>query len=279
MLVATRYSVISPGTERAVMEIGRASLVGKARQRPDLVKKVVESAREEGVTATYAKVRGRLDEPNPLGYSLCGTVLEACDGAPAGPGELVACGGAGYASHAEVVAVPRLLAARVPENVEPQDAAHATIASIALHGVRLTGVGLGDVAAVVGLGLVGQITLELLKAAGCVALGIDPDPSRAQLARDGGFFATTAQPELEAETLRLTERRGADGVLVTAAAKSSAPLAPAIGVPRERSPVWIVGDVQIDPPRTPMFAKEIKLVVSRSYGPGRYDPAYEESGI
>jgi hypothetical protein len=156
LLVATRFSVISPGTERAVLEIGRSSLVGKARARPDLVKKVVESARTEGVGATYAKVRGRLGEPNALGYSLSGTVLEACEDAPAGPGELVACAGAGYASHAEVVAVPRLLCTRVPAGVAAQDSAYATLASIALHGVRLTGVGLGDVAAVVGLGLVGS---------------------------------------------------------------------------------------------------------------------------
>ncbi len=183
--------MISPGTERAVLEIGRSSLVGKARARPDLVKKVVESARTEGVGATYAKVRGRLGEPNALGYSLSGTVLDAGEDAPAGPGELVACAGAGYASHAEVVAVPRLLCSRVPEGVAAEDAAYATLASIALHGVRLTGVGLGDVAAVVGLGLVGQLTLELLAAAGAVAVGIDLDERRAQLARDAGFFATT----------------------------------------------------------------------------------------
>jgi predicted dehydrogenase/threonine dehydrogenase-like Zn-dependent dehydrogenase len=279
VIVATRYSVISAGTERAIMEIGRASLIGKARQRPDLVKKVVDSVKEEGLATAYAKVRGRLDEPNPLGYSLAGVVLESCEGAPAGAGELVACGGAGHASHAEVVAVPRLLCARVPEGVEPADAAHATIASIALHGVRLTGVGLGDVAAVIGLGLVGQMTLELLRAAGCVALGVDPDERRAQLAREAGFFATTDQAELEAECLRLTERRGADGVLVTAAARNSAPLATGVAVARERATCCIVGDVSIDIPRAALFAKEVRLVVSRSYGPGRYDPAYEEHGI
>jgi predicted dehydrogenase/threonine dehydrogenase-like Zn-dependent dehydrogenase len=279
LLVATRYSVISAGTERAIMKIGRASMIGKARRRPDLVKKVVDSVKEEGLATAYAKVRGRLDEPNPLGYSLSGVVLESCDGAPAGPGELVACAGTGYASHAEVVAVPRLLCARVPEGVDPADAAHATIASIALHGVRLTGVGLGDVAAVIGMGLVGQITLELLRAAGCVALGIDPNERRAQLARDAGFFATTDQAELEAECLRLTKRRGADGVLVTAAARSSAPLETGVTVARERAVCCIVGDVSIDIPRSPLFTKEVRLVVSRSYGPGRYDPTYEEHGV
>ena len=279
MLVATRFSVISAGTERAVLEIGRATLVGKARARPDLVKKVIDSARTDGVAATYAKVRGRLGEPNALGYSLSGVVLEACDGAPATPGDLVACAGAGAASHAEVVAVPRNLVARVPEGVAPEDAAYATLGSIALHGVRLAEVGLGDIAVVVGLGLVGQLALELLAAGGCVALGIDPDQRRVELARAAGFFATTTTAGLESETTRLSDGRGADGVLVCAAAKTSAPLATATAIARERAVVCIVGDVTIESPRAPLFAKELRLVVSRSYGPGRYDPTYESGGI
>jgi predicted dehydrogenase/threonine dehydrogenase-like Zn-dependent dehydrogenase len=279
LLVATRFSVISPGTERAALEIGRASLVGKARSRPDLAKKVIESARTEGVGATYAKVRGRLAEPNALGYSLSGTVLEAGEDAQAGPGELVACAGARYASHAEVVAVPRLLCAPVPEGVAAEDAAYATLATIALHGVRLAGVGLGDVAAVLGLGLVGQLTLELLAAAGAVAIGADPDERRAQIARDAGFFACTDPAEVEAEIMRLSAGRGADASLVTAASRSSAPLRTAIAVARERAVVCIVGDVKVESPRAPMFGKEVRLVVSRSYGPGRYDPMYEERGI
>ena len=279
LLVATRYSLISAGTERAVLELGRASLVDKARARPDLVQKVIESARTEGVATTYAKVRGRLSEPNALGYSLCGVVLEACEDPPAAPGELVACAGAGKASHAEVVSVPRNLCARVPEGVAPEDAAYATVAAIALHGIRLAEIGLGDVAVVVGLGLVGQLTLQLLAAAGCVALGIDPDQGRVKLALDNGFFATTNTAELEAETRRRTSDRGADGVLLTAASKSAAPLSTAIAVARERSVVSIVGDVAIESPRAPLFGKELRLVVSRSYGPGRYDPLYEEAGI
>ncbi len=279
LLVANRFSVISAGTERAVLEIGRASLVGKARQRPELVAKVVESVRTEGLSTTYAKVRGRLGEPNALGYSSCGVVLESCDGAPAAPGELVACAGAGLASHAEVVAIPRNLTARVPEGVAPEDAAYATICSIALHGVRLSEVVLGDVAAVVGLGLVGQITLQLLAAAGCVPVGFDPAPSRAQMARDSGLAAFADANEMEAEVARLTERRGADAVLVTAASNGPEPLATAAAVARERSMVVIVGDVKIESPRAPLFAKELKLVVSRSYGPGRYDPTYESQGI
>lgn len=279
LLVATRYSLISAGTERAVLEVGRSSLIGKARARPDLVRKVIDSAREEGLTTTYAKVRGRLGEPNALGYSSAGVVLSACADAPAAPGELVACAGVRYASHAEVVAIPRNLCARVPEGVSAEDASYGTVASIALHGVRLSGVGLGDVAAVIGLGLVGQLTLELLAAAGCVAVGLDPNEQRVALARDAGFFATADEREFEREVARLTGRRGADGVLVTAASRSAAPLATATAVARERSVVCIVGDVKIESPRAPLFTKELNLVVSRSYGPGRYDPTYEEQGI
>jgi predicted dehydrogenase/threonine dehydrogenase-like Zn-dependent dehydrogenase len=279
LLVATRYSLISAGTERAALEVGRSSLVGKARARPDLVRKILDSAREEGVAATYAKVRGRLGEPNALGYSLAGVVLGACDGAPAAPGELVACAGAGHASHAEIVAVPRNLCARVPEGVDAADAAYGTVSSIALHGVRLTGLVLGDVAAVVGLGLVGQLTLELLAAAGCAAVGLDTSPARAELARAAGFWATADEAEFEREVARLTDGRGADGTLVTAASRSAAPLTTATRVARERSVVCIVGDVRIESPRAPLFKKELRLVVSRSYGPGRYDPTYEEKGI
>ena len=279
LLVATRFSLISAGTERAVMSLGNKSLVGKARSRPDLVAKVVENARQEGVSTTYAKVRGRLNRPNELGYSSSGVVLRACGGAPAAPGELVACAGAGRASHAEIVSVPKNLCTRVPDQVAPGDAAYATVASIALHGVRLAEVGLGDVVVVLGLGLVGHLALQLAGAAGCLTLGLDPMSDRVALARSAGFFATTDQAELESEVLRLTARRGADGVLVTAASGTSEPLATATTVARDRAVVCIVGDVPISSPRAPLFSKELRLVVSRSYGPGRYDDLYEERGI
>ena len=279
LLVATRFSLISAGTERAMLRIGRASLLQKARARPDLVQKIVESAKAEGVGATYRKVRGRLDEPYALGYSLSGVVVEACDDAPAAPGELVACAGVGKASHAEIVSVPRHLCARVPAGVDAADAAYGTVAAIALHGIRLADVSLGDVVAVVGLGLIGQMALQLLRAAGCVALGTDPDPWRVDVAREGGFCASSDPSELQREARRRTDNRGADAVLVTAASKSAAPLATAAGVARDRAVVCIVGDVAIESPRAPLFSKELRLVVSRSYGPGRYDPLYEERGI
>jgi predicted dehydrogenase/threonine dehydrogenase-like Zn-dependent dehydrogenase len=278
LLVATRASVISAGTERAVMELGNASLVGKARARPDLVRKVIDTARTEGVASTYAKVRGRLDEPNGLGYSLSGMVLEADADAPAAVGDLIACAGAGYAVHGEVVAVPHNLCARIPDGVPAEDAAYGTVATIALHGVRLAKVGLGDVVAVIGLGMVGQLTLELVAAAGAVAVGLDLDPGRVEVARAAGFFASTDPHGLVDEAARLTDGRGADAALVTAASKSAAPLRTAIAATRERAVVSIVGDVPVEASRNELFAKEVQLVVSRSYGPGRYDPEYEERG-
>ncbi|MDX6664075.1 MAG: hypothetical protein QOG68_281, partial [Solirubrobacteraceae bacterium] len=279
LLVATRCSLISAGTERATIDLGNRSLLGKARARPELARKVIDSVRDEGLRVAAQKVRGRLAEPNALGYSSCGVVLEAPADFPAGPGDLVACAGAGHAVHAEIVSVPRNLCARVPAGVEPAAAAYGTVATIALHGVRLAEVGLGDVVGVVGLGLVGQLTMDLVRAAGAVPLGLDPDPGRAQLARDGQAYATTDAAELAAEARRLTDGRGADAVLVTAASRDAGPLATAVDAARERAIVCIVGDVPIEHPRTPLFQKEVKLVVSRSYGPGRYDPSYEEHGI
>ncbi len=279
LLIATRFSLISAGTERAAVEMGNKSLVGKARARPDLVKKVLDSAREEGAATTIAKVRGQLDHPNPLGYSSSGIVLEAPPESPAGPGDLVACAGAMFASHAQVVNVPRTLVARVPDGVSAEDASYATLAAIALHGVRLCELKLGEVAVVVGLGLVGQLTLELVAASGCTAIGVDPSPERVELARSAGFWATTDSQELVDEAHRLTAGRGADGALITAAAKSSAPLATGIAAARERTTVCMVGDVAVESPRKPLFEKELKLVVSRSYGPGRYDPKHEDAGV
>ena len=278
LLVANRFSLISSGTERAAISAANASLSDKVRQRPELVQKALASARQEGLMVAADRVRGRLTAPAALGYSCCGVALEVPANSPVAPGELVACAGAGYANHAEVVAVPRLLCARVPPSVPAQDAAYATVAAIGLHGVRLAGVGLGDVVAVIGLGLVGQLVLELVRAAGGVPVGVDLDPDRVDLAREAGFAAVTDAGELESEVRARTAGRGADAVLVTAASRSLDPLATAVGVARERAVVSIVGDVPVQVQRQALFAKELRLVVSRSYGPGRYDATYEEGG-
>lgn len=279
VLVSTRYSLISAGTERAMLAFGRQSLVGKARARPDLARQVLASARAEGLAATYHRARGRLAAPRPLGYSSAGIVLESAGGVPARAGELVACAGAGYANHAEIVSIPPHLCARVPEGVQAQDAAYATLGAIALHGLRTAHVGLGEIVAVIGLGLVGQLAMDLAAAAGAIAIGFDPNPARVAIAASAGHRTSTDRTDLLAEVGRVSGGRGADAVIVAAASRDPAPLQAAVEIARERATVCVIGDVPITVGRAGLYAKELTLVVSRSYGPGRYDRRYEEQGV
>ncbi len=281
VLVRTMASVISPGTERAVTALARSSLLAKARARPDLVRQVVRKARIEGLPATTRAVRGRLAADVALGYSAAGLVVEvgsAVDGIRVG--QLVATGGAGKASHAEFQAVPGLLCAVVPEGVSPEDAAFATLASIPLHALRLSGVGPGSKVVVLGLGLVGQLAARLAIASGCDVAGIDPSgfaretaASVRVLALDESGDATTEQ------VLQWSRGRGADAVLVCAADRSPGPMSRAPALCRDRASVVMVGDVGMPPHRTPFYEREISLLFARSYGPGRYEPSYEAWGV
>ena len=281
VLVATIASVISPGTERAVTALAQASLVAKARARPDLVRQVARKARADGLGATARAVRGRLAQDLVLGYSAAGEVIEVGT-AVAGirPGQLVATGGAGHACHAQFQAVPGLLCAVIPAGVAPADAAFTTVASIALHGLRLAEVGPGAKVVVSGLGLVGQLAARLAMAAGCDVAGIDPAPHARSAAASSGLLALD---ELgDATTGRILDwsrGRGADAVLVCAASKSSVPVLRAPALCRDRAPVVIVGDTGLDLDRTPFYEKELSLRFARSYGPGRYDPSYEAWGV
>ena len=281
VLVRNRVSLISAGTERMMVELARKSLLGKARERPDLVRKVLDKFRREGFLATFKAVRDKLDSDVPMGYSACGDVLEV--GARAREfevGQCVACAGAGYANHAEVNYVPRLLAVAVSSGVSVEAAAYATVGAIALQGVRNADVRVGETAVVVGLGLIGQITVQLLKAAGCRVVGLDLDKDRLELAAAGGADLTLlAEDEsTEQEVLRFTRGRGADAVLITAATKANEPVEQAARLARDRARVVMVGVTGMNIPRTPYFKKELTFIVSRSYGPGRYDPQYEEHG-
>lgn len=281
VLVRTVTSVISPGTEAAVTALARASLVAKARQRPDLVRQVVRKARAEGVAATARTVRSRLADDIPLGYSAAGLVIE-CGPAVAGlrPGQLVATGGAGRANHAEFQSVPGLLCAAVPDGVEAADAAFATVASIALHGLRLAEVGPGAKVVVVGLGLIGQLAARLAIAAGCDVAGIDPAASARDKAAESGVLALDELGEPTTERILAWSRgRGADAVLVCAATHGSGPLSRAPAISRDRAPVVIVGDVGVNLDRTPFYKKELSLHFARSYGPGRYELSYEGWGV
>ncbi len=273
VLVAVSHSLISSGTERAVAELGSKSLLQKARARPDLVRKTLDVARTEGVGAAAAKVRGRLDRYSAFGYSLAGLVLDTGGDARLAPGAVVACVGAGYASHAETVSVPRNLVVLLPAGVETDEAAFAAPAAIALHAQRLADAGPGSVVAVVGLGLIGQLAGRLLRAAGCIAVGTDPRPDRREL------FGDAAGEESFAELVdRASRGRGADAVLVCAAAADPGPVELAADVARDRARIVVVGDVALELDRRVLYEKELSLVVARSYGPGRYERGYEERG-
>lgn len=276
----TAYSLVSAGTERAKLQTAQLSLLGKARARPDQARQVLQSVRTEGLAAAYHKVTNRLDALEPLGYSCAGIVIDVGAEAPEfHTGQRVACAGGGYANHAEINFVPRNLTVPVPEGVGLDAAAFATVGAIALQGMRQAEARLGEVVVVIGLGLVGLITAQLLKAAGCVIVGLDVDPERGRRAETlGCAFATTdAQAALD-RVLELSAGHGADAVLITAATPSNQPIETAGRLAREKGRVVIVGDVGLTLPRAPYYNKELDLRLSRSYGPGRYDPEYEELG-
>ena len=281
ILVETRVSLISAGTERSIVDLARKSLLAKARQRPDLVKRVIEKARREGPLAALDAVRAKLDLPIPLGYSLAGRVLQVgTEASGFALGDRVACAGAGYANHAELNVIPRNLAAKIPEGVTDEEASFVTVGAIALHGVRLVEPALGAVVAVIGLGLIGQIAASLLSAHGCDVVGIDVDPAKVKRALSRGAVAGAIVGQDDcAEIVRaVSAGRGADAVVITASSDTNAPLVLAGDLARDRARISVVGLVPIEVPRKTYYEKELSLVVSRSYGPGRYDPAYEEGG-
>jgi predicted dehydrogenase/threonine dehydrogenase-like Zn-dependent dehydrogenase len=280
VLVRNHFSLISAGTERSKIEMGQKSLLEKARARPDLVKTVIDRARSEGLRSTRSAVNERLDGLADLGYS-CAGVVERVGPAVRGlaPGDRVACGGGGWASHAELVAVPQTLCARVPDGVELDAAAFATVGAIAMHGLRQAEVDLGARVAVIGLGLVGQLTVKLLLAAGALPIGIDLDAQALRLAEAAG--ATTlnrTDPGLEARVAELTGGAGADAVIVCAAAPTSDPVELAARLARDRGRIVIVGAVKVEADRALLYDKELEVRLSRSYGPGRYDREYEDHG-
>lgn len=281
VLVLTTASLVSVGTERMTMDIAKKSLLGKARDRPDLVRKMIARASRDGVVATIEAARHKLDQPIPLGYSCAGRVVAVGDGvADLTVGARVACAGAKVANHAEVNLVPQNLCVPVPEGVPDEAAAFVTVGAIALQGVRLSVPTLGESFAVIGLGLLGQVAVQLLRANGCKVLGIDLDPSKVALARRlGAEAAVVRSDDVLGAARALGVGGGVDGVLITAATSSNDPIQLAGELCRDRGRVVIVGAVGMDIPRRPYYDKELSVFQSRSYGPGRYDPVYEEMGV
>ena len=282
VLVRTAYSLVSIGTERMKVSQARMSLLAKARARPDKVRQVVQSARQVGLVETYRKARERLAALSPLGYSLAGVVEQV----GAGLDEFqvrdrVACAGEGIACHAEFVFVPRNLCVRVPEGVDLKDAAFATVGAIAMQGVRQAGATLGDSVVVVGLGLVGLLAVQLLKAAGCRVVGVDVDPYKVALAEQCGADLALRRDDaaLEESVRHFTGGRGADAAYIAASTASSDPLDLAGRLLRDRGRVVIVGMVKLEADWRVYYQKELAVVMSRSYGPGRYDRNYEHKGI
>jgi len=281
VLVRNVASLISAGTEKMIVDLAQKSLVGKARERPDLVRQVLDKVRRDGLASTLRTVKARLETPLALGYSCAGVVREVGRGAEGfRVGDRVACAGMNYASHAETVFVPKNLAVKIPEGVSFDEAAFVTLGAIALQGVRTAEARLGEAVAVIGLGLLGQLTVQILKAAGCRAIGIDLDPAKVELALAHGADEAVARgADAEGAVARFTGGYGADAVIITAAAETNDPIELAGSIARDRAVVSVVGAVRLEVPRKVYYEKELQLRLSRSYGPGRYDAQYEEGGV
>jgi len=281
VLVRNVYSVLSPGTEKMAMDFARKSLLGKARSRPDLVKQVLRKLRQEGPLPTYRTVMDRLDVPQPLGYASAGIVEAVGEGVHSlVSGDRVACAGAGYANHAELIVVPENLTAHVPDGLGLEKAAFATLGAIAMQGLRVGAPSLGEVVAVIGLGLIGQLTVQLLLANGCRVYGLDLDPKRIAQAMALGMDWSAAPGDDHAPVLAsATGGHGVDLAIVTAASNSSAPIQLAAELCRHKGRVVAVGATAMDLDRRSFYEKELELRMSMSYGPGRYDRRYEEVGL
>ncbi len=278
VLVRNAFSLISAGTERSSVKTAQANMLAKARSRPDLVRQVIDNYMREGLVATYQKVQNRLDNYKDLGYCSAGTVIESsCDEFKTG--DRVACAGVGYASHAEVIFVPRNLVARVPEAVRFESAAFTPLGSIAIQGVRQADVQVGECVVVIGLGLLGLLSVQMLKSSGCSVFGLDISTRNFELARKLGCDELALSDYAALSMIEnFTRGYGADAVLITAAAKSNEPVEFAAKCSRKKGKVVVVGAVGMDIPRSPAYEKELDFRMSCSYGPGRYDSEYEVAG-
>ena len=285
VLVRSDFSLISMGTEAMKIQESKLSLIGKARARPDQVKKVIETVTQLGPVATYKKVMNRLDSYTPLGYSLSGVVVAV--GERSGEfqvGQRVACGGNQFALHAEYNWVPKNLCVPVPDNVSQLHAAFTTVGAIAMQGFRQSDARLGETACVIGLGLVGQILVQILRAAGVQVVGIDMSKERCELAERSGAAACgiPGDPSFDrtkAKLQGLSGGAGADHIFLTAGGNTNQPVEVAAELARDRARVVDIGKCKLDLPWTAYYEKELDVRFSRSYGPGRYDPNYEERGI
>ena len=279
VLVRTVASLISAGTERTSVSSAQSSLIERARKQPDQVKQVFDMVKKDGMMTTVNKVLNKLDSYKTLGYSTAGVVVESrCD--EFAVGDRVACAGAQYAHHAEYVSVPKNLVARIPDSVSFDEACYTTLGAIALQGVRQADMRLGETAVVIGLGLLGQLTVQLLKASGCRVIGLDVNESMLELAKEFGCDAALPSNAESLPTIAaITRGIGADAVIITASTSSNEPIELSMKMLRKKGKVVIVGVTGMELQRSPFYEKEIDVRISCSYGPGRYDSQYEEGGI
>ena len=281
ILIKNQTSLISIGTERSIIDLGRKSLAMKAAARPDLVRRVWDKAKKEGLLKTYKEVLGRLDTPTPLGYSSAG-IIEECGIAATefSPGDRVSCIGQGFASHAEFVTVPVNLVCKIPEGVSNEEASFGMLGCIALHGIRCAKLSFGSRVVVIGLGLIGLLTVQILKAYGCEIIAQDHDEYKSKTAKELGVIDSTVQiSELERLSDERSKGHGVDAVIITANTKKSDPVDLAIKLCRSRGKIVIVGVTDIHPDRNELWQKEIELLVSKAAGPGSLDPLYELEGV
>ncbi|HZK76656.1 MAG TPA: zinc-binding alcohol dehydrogenase, partial [Candidatus Kapabacteria bacterium] len=281
VLVRVHASLISAGTEKMKVDLARASLLEKARQRPEDVKKVLAEIKQQGFWSTWQRVSRKLDTPGPLGYSCAGEVIAVSEDVDdVKPGDRVACGGQG-AGHAEIVSVLRNLCVKIPDSVPYEEACFTTLGAIAMQGLRQANITFGESVVVIGLGLVGQLACAIAKAAGCVTIGIDLDEHHVDIARKHtATHAFNRHQEGLAETIKsLTHGFGADAVIICAATSSNDPITFSAEIARDRARIIMVGVSEMNLPRDVYFVKELEFRLSRSYGPGRYDVSYEDRGI
>ncbi len=280
VLVETLYSMVSAGTERMLIDFGKKSIIGKIKERPDQVKKVLDKMKTDGILTTLKTALNKLDEPLPLGYSMVGKVIEVSSTVTDfSVGDFVACAGQ-TANHSEICFVPKNLAVKLPHGfADTREAAFIALGAIAMQGIRQAEVSFGDWVAVIGLGLLGQIAVRILKAAGCRVIGLDIDDAKKELT-DGyvDAFINSSSDNVVNEVMNLT-KHGCDAVIITAATNSNQPVELAAEIARDRATISMVGVTGMDIPRRPFYQKELTFKLSRSYGPGRYDANYEEKGI
>jgi len=281
ILVRNSFSLISIGTERSTIELGKKSVAGKAAARPDLVRRVWNKAKKEGLVKTWQEAMGRLDTPTPLGYSSAGEIIE-CGNAvtEVSPGDRVACIGQGFASHAEFVSIPANLMAKIPQGISDEQASFGMLGVISLHGIRCCGLTFGGRVAVIGLGLLGLLSIQMLRAYGCEVIAFDPNSEKVKLANQLGFDNVVFKvDEFCALVETQTNSSGVDAVLIAASTKKRDPVDLAIKQCRAKAKIVILGVADIHPDRNELWQKELELVVSRAAGPGSLDPLYEIEGV